>query len=75
MTLRELRQQNKKTAAEVAAALEIATSSYYNYERGERRLSLESVLTLARLFDVTEREVIESHFNSIAIAKSDNIIR
>lgn len=75
MTLKELRKQSKKTATEVAAALGVATSSYYNHERGERRLSLESVLTLARLFDVTEREVIESHFNSIAIAKSNNIIR
>lgn len=67
MTLKELRLQSKKTAAEVAAALGIATSSYYNHERGERRLSLESVLTLAYLFDASEREIIEAQLNTLSV--------
>ena len=40
-TLRELREQNKNTAAEVAEALGVAVSTYYNYEQGLRKIGLE----------------------------------
>lgn len=60
LTLKELRKQSKKTAAEVAAALGIAVSTYYGYEHGLRRISLEHVLTLAELYDVTADEIIRA---------------
>lgn len=66
MNLKELRQQSKKTAAEVAAALGVARSTYSNYEQGTRQISLEQVFPLTRLFDVTEREVIEAQLESIS---------
>lgn len=64
MTLRELRQQSKKTAAEVAAALRVARTAITNYETGIRRISLEHVLKLAQLYDVSEREIIEAQLKT-----------
>lgn len=63
-TLRELREQNKKSCAEVARVLGVANSSYYNYEQGTRNISLEQVLILAELYNVSECEVIEAQLNS-----------
>lgn len=63
-TLKDLRLQNKKTCAEVAQALGVANSSYYSYEQGARRLNIEQVLTLAKLYDCSEREIIEAQLNS-----------
>lgn len=63
-TLRDLRLQSKKTCAEVAQALGIVERAYYRYEQGTRRISLEQVLILSELYDVSEREVIQSQLNS-----------
>lgn len=64
MTLKELRQQNKKTAAEVATVLGIAIPTYYNYEQGARKINIEQVLILAKLYDCTAEEIIEAQLNS-----------
>lgn len=65
MTLRELRLQNKKTAAQVATALGVTGNAVSQYEAGKRRIGLEAVLILAELFDVSEREVIEAQIDSV----------
>lgn len=65
MTLRELRLQNKKTAAQVATALGVKLPTWYNYEQGFRRLNIEQIIPLAELFDVSEREVIEAQIDSV----------
>lgn len=64
MTLRELRQQSKKTAAEVAAALGVTYNAVSQYENGLRRISLESVLTLAKLYDVSAEEIIQAQLKT-----------
>lgn len=63
-TLRELREQNKNTAAEVAAVLGISERALYYYENGKRRISLEQVLTLAMLYNETVEEIIKAQLNS-----------
>lgn len=68
-TLRDLRLQSNKTCAEVAQALGVTLRAIFNYEYGIRRISLEQVLILAELYDVSEREVIESQLNSRKIPK------
>lgn len=65
MTLRELRQQNKKTAAEVASVLGVALSTWYHYENGIREIRLAQVLMLSALFDVAVEEVIEAQLESV----------
>ena len=62
--LRTLRKQAKKTATEVATVLGVTENAVYNYEKGYRRISLEQVLLLAKLYDVTAEEVIEAQLNS-----------
>ena len=63
-TLRDLRLESKKTCAEVAQALGVASSSYYSYEQGARRIGLEQVLVLAKFYEVSEREIIQAQLNS-----------
>ena len=64
MTLRELRNQSKKTAAEVAAALGVTYNAVSQYENGLRRISFESVLTLAKLYDVSAEEIIQAQLKT-----------
>lgn len=71
MTLKELRQQSGKTAAEVATALGVSIRALYNYENGLRSIGLEQVLILANLFDTTEYDVIKAQLNSIAVCKTN----
>ena len=63
-TLRDLRKQSKKTCAEVAQALGVCERAYQRYEQGARRISLEQVLILSKLYDVHTHEVIEAQLNS-----------
>ena len=69
-TLKQLRLQAKKTCAEVAQALGVVYRTYCRYEQGIRRISLEQVLILAELYDVSEKEVIHAQHNSCLLKKS-----
>ena len=63
-TLRELREQNKRSREEVAAALGVTANALTNYECGIRRISLEQILILAILYGISTEEVIEAQLNS-----------
>lgn len=71
MTLKELRKQSKKTAAEVAAVLGVTHNAVSNYEGGTRSIGLEQILALAELYDVSEREVIEAQLESVKERKKE----
>ena len=71
MTLKELRLQSKKTAAEVAAVLGVTHNAVSNYEGGTRSIGLEQILALAELYDVSEREVIEAQIESVKERKKE----
>lgn len=64
MTLREIRQANKKTLAEVASELGVSVRAVSRYEQGARKINIEQVLILARLYDCTAEEIIEAQLNS-----------
>lgn len=64
VTLKSLREENKKTLAEIASVLAVSSRAVWNYENGLRRISLEQVLILSKLFDVTAEEIIEAQLNS-----------
>lgn len=63
-TLRDLRLEIKKTAAEVAMVLNVTERAYCRYEQGTRRISLEQVLILAKLYEVSAEEIIQAQLNS-----------
>lgn len=71
-TLRDLRLQTKKTCAEVAQVLGVTANAISNYECGIRSISLEQVLILAELYDVSEKEIIKAQLNSCQFARSNN---
>lgn len=63
-TLRELREQNKKTLSEIAEALNVSVRAVSRYEQGTRRISLEQVLILANLYDSIAEDIIWAQINS-----------
>lgn len=74
MTLKDLRTQSGKTAAEVAEAMGVAVSTWYNYEHGARQISIDKVILLSGFWGVSEREIIEAQLNSITVSQSDKIV-
>ena len=63
-TLRELREENKKSRAEVAKALGVTVNAVTNYEIGIRQIDIKQVLTLAKLYDCSAEEIIDAALNS-----------
>lgn len=64
ITLRELREQNKNTAAEVAKVLGVSVRTVSRYEQGVRRISLEQVIVLMDFYQCTAEEIIRAQLNS-----------
>ena len=64
ITLKNLRDENKKSRAEVARALGVTSNAVTNYESGIRRISLEQILILAEVYQVSEKEIIQAQLNS-----------
>lgn len=63
-TLKSLREENKKSRAEIAAALGVSVQSIYKYEQGVRRVNLEQVLILVELYNCTAEEIIKAQLKS-----------
>lgn len=55
-TLKELRIENGKTCAEVAAAFGVTQRTVSRYEDGTRSINISQVLTLAELYGVSAEE-------------------
>ena len=53
LRLRELRTARKLNQADVAAHLQIARESYSRYESGEREMTYDALIALAKLFEVS----------------------
>ncbi len=63
-TLKSLREENKKSRAEIAAALGVSVQSIYKYEQGVRHVNLEQVLILVELYNCTAEEIIKAQLKS-----------
>ena len=64
LTLRELREQSGKSRKETALALGVSPNAVTNYEHGIRRIDIEQVLILSKLFDYSAEEIILAQINS-----------
>jgi transcriptional regulator with XRE-family HTH domain len=51
--LKELRTENKKTQQELAKYLNIKQNTYSQYENGQRSLPIESLILLAKYYEVS----------------------
>lgn len=63
-TLKSLRFVNKKTLAEVANILGVSIRAILRYEQGIRKIGIEQVLILSKLYDCTAEEIIQAQLNS-----------
>lgn len=68
-TLRDLRKQAGKSCAEVAEELGVTMRAVHKYEHGDRHITIEQVLILAQLYDVTAEEVIKAQLSSFNIPR------
>ncbi len=68
-TLKRLREEHGKSRREIAAALGVSYSTYAHYESGLRRVSLEQILTLCKVYGVTAEELIRAQLNSCRCAQ------
>ena len=53
LRIRDLREDNDMTQAEVASYLHVKQNTYSQYENGQRQLPLECLIALARLYKTT----------------------
>lgn len=67
--LKDLRIQSNKSQKEVATALGVSVQAISNYENSNRRLAIDQILPLAKLYDVTAEEIIEAALNSCPSAR------
>ena len=51
--IKDLREDNDKTQAEVAADIGLYTTTYQRYERGEREIPLDIAVCLAKYYNVS----------------------
>lgn len=51
--LRRLRKEHHLTQQHVASVLGVSQRTYSDYETGQRRLSIEGIIILARYYDVS----------------------
>ena len=63
-TLRDLREENQKSRAEIAQALGVTLRAVYNYEYGIRQINISQVLILAEIYDIDTETVIRAALNS-----------
>lgn len=56
-TLKNLRLEKGYTLNDVAKKLECKKQTYWNYEKGIRKLPLEKAVQLANFFDITVKDV------------------
>ena len=63
-TLKTLRNQAGLSVKEVADRLGETVQTLYRYEQGLRRISLEQILRLVEVYDVTTEEIIKAQLNS-----------
>ena len=51
--IRALREDNDKTQAEIAKLLKVGQRTYCDYELGKTRIPVDSLILLAKLYDVS----------------------
>ena len=70
-SLRDLRKASEKTLAEVARALHVSVRTVARYEDGTRRINIDPVIPLARLYRVSAEYIIAAQAISVAVRKSE----
>lgn len=70
MTLRDLRKQSGINTAKVVQELAVTERALFNYESGLRRLNIEQLIPLSRLYDVSLDELVIAAIETLNIRQS-----
>ena len=71
--LKKIRKENNKTQEEVADYLGITKQAYFRYEKGTRRISLDTLLKLTKYYNL-DSDYFFGKFYSIQESNSNNFI-
>lgn len=71
--VKNLRKKNKKTQEEVGKLLGITKQAYYRYEKGRRKLSIETLNILANYYGVTVDYFLGDYFYNDSYTHKDLI--
>lgn len=64
--LKDIRKSNNLTGEEIAKKLDISQQQWSRYERGVNKLSLDKLLVILLILDVSPHEVLDYLFDYIA---------
>ncbi len=59
MRIKELREQEGLKQAELAALLNVRQNTYSQYETGKREISIDILISLAKIFNVSADYILE----------------
>ncbi|MBO4251214.1 MAG: helix-turn-helix transcriptional regulator [Clostridia bacterium] len=59
MKLKQLRDENKISQAEIAKFLNIKQNTYSQYETGKRQLSIDMLIKLAKYYNVSTDYILD----------------
>ncbi len=59
MRIKELREENNVSQKEIAKYLNIKQNTYSQYETGKRQLPIDTLIKLAKFYDVTTDYILE----------------
>ncbi len=59
MKLKQLREENKISQAEIAKFLNIKQNTYSQYETGKRQLSIDMLIKLAKYYNVSTDYILD----------------
>ena len=71
--LKKIRKQSNKTQEEVADYLGITKQAYFRYEKGTRKISLETLLKLTKFFNLSSDYFFNKVYSIVEI-ESNNFI-
>jgi transcriptional regulator with XRE-family HTH domain len=73
--LKDIRKSNNLTGEEIAKKLDISQQQWSRYERGVNKLSLDKLLVILLILDVSPHEVLDYLFDYIATeVKKENAL-
>ena len=68
--IRALREDNDYNQTKIAQLLNIGQRTYCDYELGKTRIPIDSIIILAKFYDVDEYERIEKLYGSMKVLQT-----
>ena len=75
MNLKTIRKEKRKTQTEVAKDLNIPISTYNGYEKETSQPNIETIIKLAKYFDVSTDELLGIKKEEVTLTEKSNLLK